>query len=109
MKRHWKIAEQGPEIGSTLHSYWHLYEHRVFGLGEDDDLDIAPACGCGKTPKIAKTNAHLIASAPELLEACKGALAHAQLLGSGRKPCLSNTEMCEILEEAITKAEGKEE
>jgi hypothetical protein len=51
-------------------------------------------------------NAHLIAAAPELLEACKKALGVADLLRmkigySGQKKVL-----CDILRAAISKAEG---
>lgn len=53
-------------------------------------------------------NARLIAAAPELLEACKVALEHAQLLGSGQQSPYSNAEICEITGAAIAKAEGKE-
>lgn len=48
-----------------------------------------------------EANARLIAQSPPLLEACKAALAHVQLLGSGQPSPYSNAEMCEILGQAV--------
>jgi hypothetical protein len=44
----------------------------------------------------------------QLLEACKAALGHVQILGSGQPSPYSNAEMCEILGEAIAKADREE-
>ena len=47
-------------------------------------------------------NAHLIASAPELLEACKLALMYLE-----ENDCGEDTRYLRPIEQAITKAEGK--
>jgi hypothetical protein len=44
---------------------------------------------------------------PSLLEACKTALMHVQLLGSGQPSPLSNSEMCTLLGDAIEQTEGR--
>jgi hypothetical protein len=40
----------------------------------------------------------------QLLEVCKIALAHMQILGSGQRSPYSNAEMCEVLGKAIARA-----
>jgi hypothetical protein len=83
----WEIV---PEKNNP--SYCHVYDVARRSLGQ-----IATVHGT-------KGDAQLIAAAPELLEACKAALGHAQLLGSGQVSPMSNAELCNLLGSAIAKA-----
>lgn len=81
--------------------------YMIFGRGDPVEFG-APGTVCRiegvGTRQIA--DAILIEATPDLLCACKEALIHCQLLGSGQVSPLSNAEMCEILGAAISKAEG---
>ncbi len=59
---------------------------------------VCPVCDC-------EMELQPEAPAPDLLAACKDALGHAQLLGSGQPSPLSNAELCEVLGAAIAKEE----
>ena len=50
-----------------------------------------------------------IPCAPSLLQACKAALTHVQLLGSGQPSPFRNAEMCTLLGDAIDATEGGRE
>ena len=52
-----------------------------------------------------EANAHLIASAPDLLKACKEAFNY---LDKPYASTVGNVEIIELLQQAISKAEGKE-
>ena len=80
------------------------------GLPKVWDSNGNEVCECNGDDNTEKeANARLCVSAPKLLEACKEALVAFQLYGSGQKPVLSNAEFCDLLGEAIDKAEGNYE
>ncbi|KKN73575.1 hypothetical protein LCGC14_0398910 [marine sediment metagenome] len=56
-----------------------------------------------------RTNAQLIASAPELLGACKRVVNCKEIVGGMGKAILISYETLSIIEQAIAKAEGKKE
>lgn len=78
----------------------------VFGThGEQDPICLIAPYDNRSGEDIA--NARLIAAAPSLLVGCQEALTHCQLLGSGQHSTMSNSEMCDLLGEIISKATGK--
>ncbi len=88
------------------------YSEKVESHYRIDGLDFSPALIMGDGTEnrgLALANAHLIASAPELLEACKDAFS--EMMGSdrfwftrGEKQSIGKS-----LEQAIAKAEGRDE
>lgn len=101
-----------------------------FGIASDigDPRIVAECWPCGTTKDLRErmmADAHLIAAAPDLLAACKAVLANevlADTLRSGKNPdldfasdvpdyaedCRKLAEVFDLLEAAISKAEGKE-
>ena len=74
------------------------YEPRHVEVKGPDDVKLIAKAVYGQTDEDCATNAHLIAAAPELLEACK-AVGDAMLKTQGFMP--------NFLEQAINKAEGR--
>jgi hypothetical protein len=63
----------------------------------------------GQITKQNEANAHLIASAPELLKACKEALRPIEENRQGKMICEGELdEVWDLIKQAIAKAEGKE-
>jgi len=85
----WKI-EHKPNMG----------RHFVHGPDNNAVCKMADS----RTSEETKANAHLIASAPELLEACKRVLQAISGARNGARPAIDE---CRNLEQAIAKAEGK--
>lgn len=95
---------EGPwEVGDLVEND---YEPRyVEVLGNDGVKHIAKAV-YGQTDEEAATNAHLIAAAPELLEACRTVYNKLIELEQDAGRNLFITDVLDILEKATNKAEG---
>lgn len=101
----WNVESTRPvsydECGNYLSGY----------VIEQEYINVAEVCG-GINPMEAQANAHLIAAAPELLEACQGILRVAIVLDDVAKhnmPHLYDTNKIKELFEAINDAVNKAE
>lgn len=89
---------------------WEISPSNVKQINDVDVVDsngLLVAVPAGQPKENRRANAHLIASAPELLEACKQFLSYAD---NGKHPHLmayANTIAGEKMRQAIAKAEGR--
>jgi len=85
----WKLFKKDGSCDLRVDGYGVICDFMVDGPNEEMDVE-------------AIANAHLIAAAPELLEACKAA--NLRLLQ--QKSTLADSDILDLLQAAITKAKG---
>lgn len=104
-----KATEEAGKIGHTPgpwravanESYWEVRASEDFGSVADTCSSSASAPHYGRSWALGEANAHLIASSPDLYEACK------QLLNLAHWAGIIESEAIDAGKAAISKAEGK--
>lgn len=88
---------------------WEVIEEDGFWYVVTDGFTIAQAneVDFDMRPEESLANARLIASAPELLEACKKGLKYARICSDGLGEKI-DSDMIKMFEKVITKAEGSQ-